>query len=216
MTEPIMTTQNDLPQAPPAALTVHAKQKRLPYLILTILFTVGFFCFLLIRNTDDLKTDPDMPWFSISDGVVYFDSDLYTGSEELTVPAIVCGESVYELSSGCFAYCTQLTTVHLPDQLEYINAGAFYGCTSLRGVYIPDSVLQIGQDAFAQCSSLESVYIPNLVSYIGSGAFDGCPKLLHIFYNGWEENWRLLYAEPIAPQTHIYAIDGSFLHGAIS
>lgn len=214
MTEPIETTQNVLPDAPQIPQRVHQMQKRLPYLILTILFVVGFFCFLNIRDIDEWKTDPNMPWFSISDGTLYFDSSLYSGSEELIVPNSICGETVLSLSSGCFSYCTQLTTVHLPESLEYIDAGAFYGCTSLRGIYIPDSVLEIGQDAFGQCSSLESLYIPGSVSYIGDGAFEGCTKLMYIFYNGYWENWHLLYAEPIAPQTYIYAIDGTFRHSS--
>lgn len=200
----------------PGPISVSKSKKRLPYLIMAVLFIVGFVLFLGLREKDDLYTEPDMPWFSVSNGVLYFDSTLYTGFEELTIPESVAGQTVTALSDGCFSYCETLTTVHLPNTLTAIGDGAFYGCTALRGVYIPGQVSSIGNDAFAQCSKLESLVIPYSVQHIGVNAFDCCQNLLYIFYGGPEEAWRILYAEPIAPKTFIYTPEGSFRHTTLS
>lgn len=211
-----------LPKPLPAAdilpdpVPVSKNSKRLPYWIMAVLFIVGFVLFLGLREKDDLYTDPDMPWFSISQGVLYFDDYLYTGPEELTVPESIANQTVTMLSAGCFAQCTDLITTHLPQTLQIIGDAAFLGCTALRGVYIPGQVVSIGDEAFAQCGKLESLVIPCSVQYIGNAAFEGCGNLLYIFYGGPEEAWRSLYAEPIAPKTFIYTPGSSFRHTTLS
>lgn len=200
----------------PDPIPVFKSSRHLPYWIMAVLFIVGFVLFLGLREGNDLYTDPDMPWFSISQGVLYFDDYLYTGPDELTVPESIAGQTVTSLSDGCFSYCETLTTVHLPNSLKSIGDGAFFSCSALRGVYIPGQVVSIGSEAFAQCSKLESLVIPYSVQYIGEAAFDGCGNLLYIFYGGTEKVWRSLYAEPIAPKTFIYTPDGFFRHSTLS
>lgn len=210
--------QEPLPerQTVPGPTPVSKGSKRLPYWILCILFVIGLVFFLGVRDNSGPSTDPNMPWFAVSDGVLYFDSSLYTGPAELTVPDAIGGETVTELSQGCFSQCARLTTIRLPQTLQVIGNGAFYGCTSLRGVYIPAQVVSIGSEAFAQCSKLESLVIPYTVQRIGEAAFESCGNLLYIFYSGPEEAWRSLYAEPIAPKTFIFTPDGSFRHTTLS
>lgn len=205
-----------IPDTVPGPSPISKSKKRLPYWIMAVLFIVGFVLFLGLREDDDLYTDPDMPWFSISQGVLYFDDYLYTGPEELIVPESIANQTVTMLSTGCFAQCTDLITIHLPQTLQIIGDAAFLGCTALRGVYIPGQVVSIGDEAFAQCGKLESLVIPYSVQYIGNAAFDSCQNLLYIFYGGPEEAWRSLYAEPIAPKTFIFTPDGSFRHTTLS
>ena len=50
---------------------------------------------------------------------------------------------------------------------------AFSYCSDLTSVTIPNSVTSIGYSAFLYCSSLTSITIPNSVTYIGSSAFYG-------------------------------------------
>ena len=77
-------------------------------------------------------------------------------------------------------YCPSLTTLVLPDTLEYIGT---CGCamTGLTELVLPDSVTSIGNEAFYNCQSLTSITIPDSVTSIGEGAFAGCP---HIEFNG--------------------------------
>jgi len=114
-------------------------------------------------------------------------------------------DSEDELDAGSNAVIAQdnLTEVHLPETLLYIDAGAFAFQDELTEIVIPDSVLNIGFCAFenckglksiqlssslreisagicADCISLEKVNIPDGVTSIGSQAFARCSELIEI------------------------------------
>lgn len=184
------------------------KRKWVPYLILTILFTVGLAAYICFPMKQ-VMTDSEMPWFSISDGVLSYNSTLYTGGEKLTVPETVAGQTVTSIGGSCFAGDSHITTVDLPNTVTSIGTSAFADCTALRGVFIPESVTEIGEKAFRGCAALESVCIPYSVKTIGSDAFANCPKLLHIFYTGPNSAWEALYTQPFNPQTKIYTAEGT-------
>ena len=86
-------------------------------------------------------------------------SDKYTGS--ITIPSSITynnnNYSVTSIGSEAFSYCSDLTSVS-----------------------IPNSVTSIGSDAFYNCSGLTSITIPESVNWIGIGAFAGCPNLTDI------------------------------------
>jgi|GEM_PF-2748785 len=185
------------------------KRRFVPYLILTILFVIGLTVFFLIPYEAPSLTDPDMPWFSIKDGVLQYDAALYTGTEELNVPKTVAGQTVTSIGGGCFAGDNYITTVKLPETVRVIGQSAFADCTRLRGIFIPESVTEISAAAFRGCAALESICIPYSVTTIGSDAFDGCVKLAHIFYTGPHASWAALYNEPISDVTSIYTANGT-------
>lgn len=180
----------------------------LPYLILAAFFAVGLAVYLCIPIKPQVLTDPEMPWFSICDGVLQYDPSLYTGEAELTVPSEIAGQTVTTIGGACFAGDDFITTVQLPETVVSIGASAFADCTALRGVFIPESVSEIGAKAFRGCIALESVCIPYSVKTIGREAFSQCPKLLHIFYTGPSSAWTALYTEHISPETKIYCVNG--------
>ena len=187
---------------------VPSKRLWLPYLILAALFAVGLAVYLCIPIKPPVLTDPDMPWFSICDGVLQYDPSLYTGEAELTVPSKIAGQTVTAIGGACFAGNNFITTVNLPDTITSIGTSAFADCTALRGVFIPESVNKICEKAFRGCIALESVCIPYSVKTIGEDAFGACHKLLHIFYTGPSNAWASLYAEHISPDTKIYCATG--------
>ena len=75
-----------------------------------------------------------------------------------------------------------ITSVIIPDSVEFIRSNAFYDCYSLTSVVIGDSVEFIGNGAFAYCDSLTSVVIPDSVTSIGLQAFYGCNSSLYTEY----------------------------------
>ena len=85
-----------------------------------------------------------------------------TGGVSYTVTAI---------GDKAFNYCSDLTSVTLPNTVTTIGSNAFDRCTSLTGIDIPNSVTSIGNDAFSGCSSLTSIIIPESVTTIGEDAF---------------------------------------------
>lgn len=186
-----------------------------PIVILVLLSAIGIALFFATSGEAAPAVRSDTPWFSVYEGTLFFDAGLYNGGSELTVPEQVGGETVRALGEGCFAGCTEITTVHLPDSLEIIGHGAFADCTSLRGMFIPESVTQIGGAAFYGCTALEAVSLPGSITAVGAGAFENCDRLFYIFYDGSIDDWDTLYTEFITPYTGVYCDEGSFYHGVI-
>ena len=180
-----------------------------PWILLICMGLIGFALYFIQPLS---APETDTPWFTVEDGVLFFDPYLYEGSPEITVPGSVGGQTVTELSDSCFRDVDAITTVHLPDTLRIIGDSAFSGCDSLRGISIPDGVTQIGDSAFLGCASLEAVSVPGTVIQIGAGAFHGCEKLYHIFFDGENRTWKALYSGHINLYTHVYCTDGDYLH----
>ena len=101
-------------------------------------------------------------------------------SGELKIPSSLDGLSVTSIGNLAFHYCTNLTSVVIPDSVTSIGGHAFQGCRALTSVTIPDSVTRIGDYAFSSCTGLTSVVIPNSVTRIDFGAFNGCTSLVLI------------------------------------
>ena len=70
-----------------------------------------------------------------------------------------------------FSYCSELTSVTIPDSVTSIGNGAFYDCSGLTSVIIGNGVTSIGGYAFSGCSGLTSVtMLPTNPPTIVSGA----------------------------------------------
>ena len=175
--------------------------------ILVAMFAVGLTVFLLTRGYNTTVTDPNSPWFTLRGGELYFDASLYTGSNELEVPASIGGQTVTAIAPGSFYDCDELTIVFLPNTVKTIGDCAFEDCGALRGIYIPESTASVGSNAFYGCGALESVFVPQTVERIGSNAFSGCSSLRYIFYTGAYQAWTQLYTEFIGPEAYVYASD---------
>ena len=68
------------------------------------------------------------------------------------------------------------------NELQYFTGltsinEAFYWCTNLSSVVIPENVTTIVNSAFQGCSSLSSIIIPDKVTRIGGSVFDQCSNL---------------------------------------
>ncbi len=69
-------------------------------------------------------------------------------------------------------YAQYLTSITLPNSIEYIGGYAFWG-TPLTKIDIPDSVTYIDTRAFENCKNLESVKLSKNTKHIGWYAFWG-------------------------------------------
>lgn len=182
-----------------------------PVMIMVLLFSIGTgLFFLLPEQYDSTMVDNSTPWFSVKDGILYFDESKYSGSEELVIPESINGVSITAISDGCFQNCTDFSAVYLPVSLNAIGESAFQGCTTLRGISIPKSVTFIGRRAFYGCIALEAVELSDQMKRIGDNAFANCIRLKYIFYSGTFSSWAELYSENIGPDTAISCKDGIF------
>ena len=102
-------------------------------------------------------------------------------SGQVTIPSVVNynNESycVTSIGNHAFAYCSNLTSITVPNSVTSIEEWAFWNCTSLTSITIPNSVTSIGKYAFWNCTSLSSITIPNSVTSIGKSAFQQCTSL---------------------------------------
>ena len=104
------------------------------------------------------------------DGVVIPEKVSYGGTEY----------SVTSIGEFAFEYCTNLTSVTIPNSVTNIGQLAFSNCTSLTSMTIPNNVTKIRNRTFMSCSGLTSVTIPNSVTSIEEYAFYGCSGLTSI------------------------------------
>lgn len=176
--------------------------------VLVLCCTALFYAIPLQREEPAISAD--MPWFSVQEGILYFDEAKYTGSSQLTVPEKVNNIPVIAIGDGCFEDCTTLTAILLPNTLEAIGEEAFRGCTSLRGMEIPASVAFVGKGAFSGCSVLEAVCFSNNMRHIGADALAGCTGLRYIYFLGNFQEWTGLYPDFIGPTVIISCKDGKF------
>ena len=100
----------------------------------------------------------------------------YRGSDS----SVVIPDSVKRIAGYALDACANvrnITSVKLPDGLEYIGVAAFEYCTGLTALTIPDSVTFIDEVAFYGCSGLESLVIPDSVTTLEHAAFAWCQNL---------------------------------------
>ncbi len=96
-----------------------------------------------------------------------------TESGDITIPAAYCGKPVTEIAEKAFYY-EDITSVVVPDSVEYIRRTAFYQCSSLRRVTLGNSVKEIGEQAFHWDSALSEVKLDTSLEKIGECAFGSC------------------------------------------
>ena len=98
----------------------------------------------------------------------------------ISLSSISLPNTLEYIGSGAFNGCTNFTSITIPNSVTTIGGAAFSGCNSLTSITIPNSVTDIGGSAFSGCSSLTSITIPNSVTTIGGSAFSGCSSLQRI------------------------------------
>ena len=86
--------------------------------------------------------------------------------------SIIIPETVNYMGYGAFSY-TGITSITIPEGITYFY-GLFMDCYNLASVTFPNSLESIGEYSFSNCSSLESLNLPNTLSYIGDNAFSNC------------------------------------------
>ena len=107
---------------------------------------------------------PSLTSINIPDSVTSIGSNAFynCGLTSVTIP-----DSVTSIGSYAFGYCNSLTSVTLPNNVNFTSIGfsAFSRCNVLTSIIIPDSVSSIGSYAFGYSSILESATLPNNVDF---------------------------------------------------
>ena len=114
-------------------------------------------------NNNDKADDGKI--YVVADGLRYIIQDgTATVAQQLrtitaaNIPATVTYKdteySVTAIGEKAFYYCTQLTSVTIPDSVTAIGNSAFSVCDSLKSITVSDNVLAMGEDVFSSCWQL--------------------------------------------------------------
>ena len=93
---------------------------------------------------------------------------------------VLFGNSVKSIGHEAFRYCSNLTSVNIPDNVTKLDTRAFADCMNLASVNIAEGVKEIGYAAFYNCPNLTSVTIPNSATNVGEWAFGACSSLTSV------------------------------------
>jgi len=121
--------------------------------------------------------------------VTYGDSkytDIVTIPESVTYNNVTY--SVTSIGDYAFQYCSNLTSITIPNSVTSIGGGAFNRCTNLTSITIPNSVTSIGEDAFYYCVNVKEVNINIVNPSVWSDQFGNLPSNVtrHIYQDGEE------------------------------
>lgn len=126
----------------------------------------------------EIKVDPENPYFSEKDGVV-FSKD---GTKLIVFPSGRSGD--YQIPDGtvsvgdyAFYYCVNISSITVPGSVRSLGEGAFGNCSSLTKAVLNEGLEEIGEYAFQSSSGIRDIIIPASVKSVGKNGLclsSGC------------------------------------------
>ncbi len=95
---------------------------------------------------------------------------------------IMLPTTITKIEKYAFKNCISLTSIIIPNNVNFIGIGAFQNCCSLGTINIPSSISKIESYTFDCCKSLSSIIIPANIVKIGIGAFFQCTALISVTF----------------------------------
>ena len=71
------------------------------------------------------------------------------------------------IEQSTYSYCSDLTSINIPDNVTSIDYGAFKDCSNLTSIKIPDNIIMIGIGDGENCGYSAFYGIPQII-YDGS------------------------------------------------
>ncbi len=97
-------------------------------------------------------------------------------------------DSIDWMGELAFDSCKNLTSFTMPDSVETMMDMCFYGCEALKSIKLSNSLTGIYYKTFCNCTSLERIDLPDSVKEIEGMSFQSCSSLSVItFGKGLEE-----------------------------
>lgn len=139
----------------------------------------------------------------------------FTGKEtEVVITSHIGDVPVTEIGQYAFEAAWDVTSITIPDTVNFIGEQAFLDCESLTEIAVPAGVTALHRASFAGCLSLTKMTIPASVTETDEELFTACP-LTDLYV----ENPDLAYAswglEELEAPCTIHAPEGAeILHWA--
>lgn len=108
-----------------------------------------------------------------------------------------------------FRDCSKLTEVNIPDTVTVLGTRAFNGCSSLRKLDCLGNIVSIEQYTFAGCASLAWLRIPSTCTFIAKYSFEHCDALATLIVEAIAPPTIEMYTINVVPELKIYVPDVS-------
>lgn len=99
--------------------------------------------------------------------VTYHNYSDYSGKVIIPESVTYNGKIFRVTSIGdlAFKYCSDMTSVTIPNTVTSIGYDAFSDCHGITSITIPSSITSIGRNAFSYCSNLKKVIVPDIAAW---------------------------------------------------
>ena len=149
-------------------------------------------------------------------------------SGDIIVPATFTHDNktytVTEIAHAAFSYCTDLTSVTLPNTVEKIST-SFNSSTKLTSITIPENVAFISNSAFMSCTGLKTIYFKSYreVPRTGANYFLSIPEdiliyvpaiLLDEYRTRWNEMTNI-QSESVFSNGLYYMLDANSMNATV-
>lgn len=129
--------------------------------------------------------------YTISNSMVYIKG--YTGTNDVVIPAEINGYPVTNIAKEAFK-SKSITSITIPNTIEYIGEDAFLYCSALEHIYIDDisawckinfydeasQPMLYAEKMFLNGNILTDLTVPSSVTSIGKYAFAHCSSLINV------------------------------------
>ena len=108
---------------------------------------------------------------------------------------IVLDDQITYIGDYAFSFLPYVSSVEMPQNLEWISYAAFANCPNLSSVLIPSQVKIIEPEAFSNCNNLREISIPRELENLYLDVFSNDPSLTDIYLdvnNPANFDWRRL------------------------
>jgi hypothetical protein len=109
------------------------------------------------------------------------------GFEESFIEFIILPDTLITISANAFQYCSKLTSIHIPANVEVIGNNAFRGCLNLDAITVSSNnktyfsadncVINNGNNTLVIGTNMSTIPADGSVTQIGYGAFYGRSRL---------------------------------------
>lgn len=131
------------------------------------------------NNYSDYFNNLVIPNTVTYNGVTYIITALapYAFCERVDIKTITLPETIKNIGSYAFYFCTNLTAINIPNSVTAINNNTFELCRKLKLNKLGENITTIGSRAFFDCHSITELNIPRSCKTIDNDAFGWCKGL---------------------------------------
>lgn len=107
----------------------------------------------------------------------------YKGDEaDIVIPEKYYGHTVTMIDDSIFKGHTEITSVKIPETIQFMGGFVFDGCVNLRHIVLPASLEYIWQYGFVR-SAIEEIVLPEKLRSIAPFTFKDCKNLRKVVCN---------------------------------